>query len=53
MVFTKEPVKMTLIYGRSIANDPTTLNFIQRDYLTPLPLDQMRLNTNLKQNPGW
>ena len=40
-------------YGRSIANDPTTLNFIQRDYLTPLPLDQMRMNTNLKQNPGW
>ena len=40
-------------YGRSIANDPTTLNFIQRDYLTPLPLDQRRLNTNLKQNPGW
>ena len=40
-------------YGRSIDNDPTTLNFIQRDYLTPLPLDQMRLNTNLKQNPGW
>ena len=40
-------------YGRSIANDPTTLNFIQRDYLIPLPLDQMRLNTNLKQNPGW
>lgn len=40
-------------YGRSIANDPTTLNFIQRDYLTPLPLDQMRLNINLKQNPGW
>lgn len=40
-------------YGRSIANDPTTLNFIQRDYLTPLSLDQMRLNTNLKQNPGW
>lgn len=40
-------------YGRSIANDPTTLNFIQRDYLTPLPLDQMRLNTNLKQNPEW
>ena len=40
-------------YGRSIANDPTTLNFIQRDYLTPLPLDRMRLNTNLKQNPGW
>lgn len=40
-------------YGRSIANDPTTLNFIQRDYLTPLPLNQMRLNTNLKQNPGW
>ena len=40
-------------YGRSIANDPTTLTFGQRDYLTPLPLDQMRLNTTLKQNPGW
>lgn len=40
-------------YGRSIANDPTTLSFIQRDYLTPLPQDQLRLNTNLKQNPGW
>ncbi len=40
-------------YGRSIANDPTTLNYIQRDYLTPLPQDQMRLNKNLKQNPGW
>lgn len=40
-------------YGRSIANDPTTLSFVQRNYLSPLPLDQMRLNTNLKQNLGW
>lgn len=24
-----------------------------RDYLAPLPLDQMQLNPNLKQNPGW
>ena len=53
MVFTEGTGKNDPDYGRSIANDPTTLNFIQRDYLTPLPLDQMRLNTNLKQNPGW
>lgn len=24
-----------------------------RDYLSPLPLDQLILNKNLKQNPGW
>ncbi|QZT36558.1 RagB/SusD family nutrient uptake outer membrane protein [Halosquirtibacter xylanolyticus] len=24
-----------------------------RDYLLPLPLDQLNLNNNLKQNPGW
>ena len=24
-----------------------------RDYLSPLPNDQLKLNTNLDQNPGW
>ena len=24
-----------------------------RDYLLPLPLDQLKLNKNLLQNPGW
>lgn len=24
-----------------------------KNYLFPLPADQLRLNTNLKQNPGW
>ena len=24
-----------------------------RNYLYPLPTDQLKLNTNLKQNPGW
>lgn len=40
-------------YGRSISNDPTTLNYRQRDYLEAVPLDQLRLNTHLTQNPGW
>jgi hypothetical protein len=26
---------------------------LNRDYLSPLPLDQLTLNPNLKQNPGW
>ena len=26
---------------------------IEKDYLTPLPTDQINLNPNLKQNPGW
>jgi hypothetical protein len=26
---------------------------IDRDYLLPLPTDQLTLNPNMKQNPGW
>lgn len=26
---------------------------IQRDYLAPIPIDQMSLNPDIKQNPGW
>lgn len=40
-------------YGRSIATLAGNLHFIQRDYLEPIPLQQIRLNPNLKQNPGW
>ncbi|WP_044271245.1 RagB/SusD family nutrient uptake outer membrane protein [Bacteroides timonensis] len=40
-------------YGRSIATLAGNLLFSQRDYLSPLPLVQIRLNPQLKQNPGW
>ena len=40
-------------YGRSIVNDPANSLYTQRDYLTPIPLGQIRLNPQLKQNPGW
>lgn len=40
-------------YGRSIAVLAANLNFSQRDYLAPIPLQQIRLNPALKQNPGW
>lgn len=40
-------------YGRSIATLSGNLLFRERDYLAPVPLQQIRLNPNLKQNPGW
>lgn len=40
-------------YGRSIANLASNLLYSERDYLAPIPQDQMRLNSQLKQNPGW
>ena len=40
-------------YGRSIATLAGNLNFTQRDYLEPIPLQQIRLNPKLVQNPGW
>ncbi|WP_243347106.1 RagB/SusD family nutrient uptake outer membrane protein [Parabacteroides sp. FAFU027] len=40
-------------YGRSIATIPGNLLYSQRDYLAPIPLEQIRLNGALKQNPGW
>ena len=40
-------------YGRSIAVKSENLQFQNRDYLSPLPLKQIRKNPNLKQNPGW
>jgi len=40
-------------YGRSIANMASNLLFSQRDYLAPIPLEQIRVNPALTQNPGW
>lgn len=40
-------------YGRSIATLAGNLHFNTRDYLAPIPLQQIRMNPNLKQNPGW
>ena len=40
-------------YGRPIATLAGNLFFSQRDYLNPVPKVQMRLNPQLKQNPGW
>lgn len=42
-----------LDYGRSIVNDPGNLLFSLRDYLAPIPVAQIRLNPQLKQNPDW
>lgn len=40
-------------YGRPIATLAANLLFSQRDYLSAVPLSQIRLNPQLKQNPGW
>lgn len=40
-------------YGRPIATIPGNCLWSERDYLDPLPLEQIRLNPALKQNPGW
>lgn len=40
-------------YGRSIANIAGNMLFGNREYLAPLPLNQLRLNNALKQNPDW
>lgn len=40
-------------YGRSIAVLAENLHYSQRDYLEAIPLQQIRLNPELKQNPGW
>lgn len=40
-------------YGRPIATIPGNCLWSERDYLDPLPLEQIRLNPALTQNPGW
>ena len=39
--------------GFVIADDLSNRSFSQKLYLYPLPLDQIQLNPNLIQNPGW
>ncbi|KAA6300270.1 MAG: RagB/SusD family nutrient uptake outer membrane protein [Candidatus Ordinivivax streblomastigis] len=40
-------------YGRSIATLADNLLYAKRDYLSAIPLAQIRLNLALTQNPGW
>lgn len=40
-------------YGRTIAVLAENLHWTQRDYLDAIPLQQIRLNPALTQNPGW
>lgn len=44
-------------YIEPLMNDPLMANGYQfnvnKDYLNPLPLDQLTLNPKLTQNPGW
>jgi len=40
-------------YGRSIAVLASNLHWAPRDYLDAIPLQQIRLNPALTQNPGW
>ncbi len=40
--------------GRIVVNGDVAKTFNEeRDYLNPLPTQEMLLNSNLKQNPGW
>lgn len=50
-MFSEEPNDPD--YGRPIASLTGNLLYSQRDYLMPIPLEQIRLNPQLKQNPGW
>lgn len=43
----------SLDYGRAIATLAGNLLYSQRDYLAPIPLEQIRLNEALTQNRGW
>lgn len=40
-------------YGRTISNNPADMLYKPYNYLQPIPQEQMRLNPELKQNPGW
>ncbi|SUJ01441.1 SusD family [Sphingobacterium spiritivorum] len=41
-------------YYQNIAGLKNGFQFkLDRDYLSPIPLDQMTLNPKIKQNPGW
>lgn len=39
--------------GYAVKEDASRRQFTKRHYLRPLPTDQLKLNRNLEQNPGW
>jgi hypothetical protein len=39
--------------GDVLADPATERKFSEKNYLIPIPTNQIQLNTNLKQNPGW
>ena len=53
MEYMKAQARMILNDGRSIATFAENLHYTQRDYLEAIPLQQIRLNPALTQNPGW
>lgn len=50
-IVTEDPSDID--YGRAIATIAGNCLFSAKDYLDPLPSEQIRLNHNLKQNPNW
>lgn len=39
--------------GDVIVDPESERRFAERNYLIPIPTNQMQLNPNLEQNPGW
>jgi hypothetical protein len=39
--------------GDVIADPLNERKFTEKNYLIPLPTNQLQLNPNLTQNPGW
>lgn len=39
--------------GDVLADPASERKFSEKNYLIPIPTNQIQLNTNLKQNPGW
>ncbi|MFD1001105.1 RagB/SusD family nutrient uptake outer membrane protein [Ohtaekwangia kribbensis] len=51
---TKYTNAPTLTADGDVLADPVTeRKFSEKNYLIPIPTNQIQLNTNLKQNPGW
>lgn len=51
---TKYTNAPTLTADGDVLADPVTeRKFSEKNYLIPIPTNQIQLNSNLKQNPGW
>ncbi len=51
---TKYTNAPTLTEDGDVLADPVSeRKFSEKNYLIPIPTNQIQLNTNLKQNPGW